>query len=288
MLAAARRKVDGYAQILILVIPMIIDGHIHVWPDKIAARALGTPTAGLTRHGDGTVASAARVLAEAGIDRGVCLAVADTPERLEAANAFVGGLDPDRFIGFGSIHPLRSPEDNVASLRASGCRGVKVHPLFQGFALDDERLWAVLEALQGEFTCVFHVGPEHEGGENTRATPAMIGRIADAFPDLQIVAAHFGGYHVYEEALEHVIGRDDVYLDTSWPPSLGTIDPERVRSIIERHGAERIVFATDWPMADPSAEVAAIRALGLPGDQTDAILGGNFARLLGLDAQVRA
>ena len=262
---------------------MIIDGHIHVWPDKIAARALGTPTAGLTRHGDGTVASAARVLAQAGIDRGVCLAVADAPGRLEAANAFVGGLDPERFIGFGSIHPLRSPQDNLASLRESGCRGVKVHPLFQGFALDDERLWAVLEVLQGEFPCVFHVGPEHRGGDNTLATPAMIGRIAREFPELRIVAAHFGGYHVYEEALEHVIGLD-VHLDTSWPPSVASIDPARVRSIIERHGADRIVFATDWPMADPSAEVAAIRALGLPADQTEAILGGNFARLLGLDA----
>lgn len=262
---------------------MIIDGHIHVWPDKIAARALGSPTDGLTRYGDGTVASARSALEAAGVDRGVCLAVADTPARLEAANAFVGGLDPDRFIGFGSVHPGRTPEENLADLRANGLRGVKIHPLFQGFALDDRRLWDVLEALGDEFVAVFHVGPEEPGGDNTKATPRMIGEIARAFPSLKIVAAHFGGYHVYEEALEHVIGLD-VCLDTSWPPSVAAIDPDRVRSVIERHGADKVVFATDWPMADPAAEVEAIRRLGLSGEETDAILGGNFARLLGLAA----
>lgn len=261
---------------------MIIDGHIHVWPDKIAARALGTPADGLTRYGDGTVASARAALEAAGIDRGVCLAVADAPQRLEAANAFVGGLDRDRFIGFGSVHPGRSPEDNLASLRANGLRGVKVHPLFQGFALDDRRLWEILDALGDEFVAVFHVGPEHPGGENAKATPRMLGEIARAFPKLRIVAAHFGGYHVHEEALEHVIGLN-VCLDTSWPPSVATIDPGRVRATIARHGADKIVFATDWPMADPAAEIAAIRALGLPDEETDAILGDNFARLLGLD-----
>lgn len=261
---------------------MIIDGHIHVWPDKIAQRALGAPTDGLRRYGDGTVASARATLEAAGVDRGICLAVADTPERLEAANAFVGGLPDDRFIGFGSVHPGRTPEENVASLRANGLKGVKVHPLFQGFALDDRRLWDVFDALGDEFVAVFHVGPEYPGGDNTRATPRMIGEIARAFPRLKVVAAHFGGYHVHEEALEHVIGLD-VHLDTSWPPSVAAIDPGRVRETIARHGADKVVFATDWPMADPAAEIAAIRALGLPDEETDAILGGNFARLLGLD-----
>jgi uncharacterized protein len=267
---------------------MIIDGHIHVWPDKIAERALGSPTDGLTRYGNGTVRDATAALAAAGIDRGVCLAVAETPERLEAANRFVGSLDRDRFIGFGSVHPGRTPADNLASLRENGLKGVKVHPLFQGFALDDERLWAVLEVLQGEFVAVFHVGPEEHGGENTKATPKMIADIHRAFPRLDVVAAHFGGYHVIDEALEHVIGTD-VTLDTSWPPSVGGVDPDVVRSIIARHGADRVVFATDWPMADPATEVRRIRELGLSDADTAAILGGNFQRLLeGVGAELTA
>ena len=259
---------------------MVIDGHVHVWPDRIARRALGTPAAGIVRFGDGTVASAARTMRAAGVDEAVCLAVADAPERLEAANRFVGGL-PEGFIAFGTVHAGRTPEENVASLRASGCRGVKVHPLFQGYALDDRRLWDIFAALEGEFPCVFHVGPEQPGHPNVLATPKMVADVARAFPRLEIVAAHLGGYHVPEEAMEHVVGLP-VYLDTSWPPSIASVDPGRVRAIVERHGAERIVFATDWPMADPAAEIAAIEALGLTPRDTEAILGGNFARVLGL------
>jgi hypothetical protein len=48
---------------------MIIDGHVHVWPDKIARRALGGPSSALERFGDGTTASAAAAFDRAGIDR---------------------------------------------------------------------------------------------------------------------------------------------------------------------------------------------------------------------------
>ncbi|MFA4929047.1 MAG: amidohydrolase family protein [Patulibacter sp.] len=262
---------------------MIIDGHVHVWPDKIARIALGSPSDGLPRFGDGTTASAIESFRRAGIDKGVCLAVADTPERLESANRFVGGLDPEWFIGFGSVHPGRTPEENVALLRENGLKGVKLHPLFQGYALDDPKLWDVLAALEGEFPALFHVGPEFPGDpKGALATPKMIREINAAFPKLEIIAAHFGGFNAWDEAMAEVHGLD-VYLDTSWVPSVATLDPKQVRSAIERHGAERVVFATDWPMADPEAEIAAIRGLGLSDTDTDAILGGNFARLLGLD-----
>ncbi|MGH2876789.1 MAG: amidohydrolase family protein [Solirubrobacteraceae bacterium] len=262
---------------------MIVDAHVHVWPDKIARRALGTPSHGIRRYGDGTVAGALGAMRRAGIDRSVCLAVADAPERLEAANRFVGSLDPEHFFGFGTVHAGRTPEENVESLRGNGLRGVKVHPLFQGYPLADPRLWDVLAALEGEFTCLFHVGPETPGGENRLATPRMVADIARAFPRLTIIAAHLGGYHVHEEALEHVIGLPGVYLDTSWPPSIGSVDAGVVRAAIERHGADHVVFATDWPMADPRAEIAAIEALALPEEETSAILGGTLARLLGLE-----
>lgn len=261
---------------------MIVDVHTHVWPDRIARRALGTPAEGIRRFGDGTVAGARESMERAGVDRNVCLAVADTPERLEAANAFVGGLDPEWFIGFGTVHAGRSPDENIRSLRDNGLRGVKIHPLFQGYPLDDRRLWDVLAALEGEFVCLFHVGPEMAGGENRLATPRMVAEIAEAFPRLAIIAAHLGGYHVHDAALEHLIGRPGIYLDTSWPPSIGSVDRAVVRAAIERHGPERVVFGSDWPMADPGAEIAAIRALGFDPDTTASILGGTLTTLLGL------
>jgi predicted TIM-barrel fold metal-dependent hydrolase len=267
---------------------VIIDVHTHVWPDRIARRALGTPADGIRRFGDGTVGGARETMARAGIDRFVCLAVADTPKRLEAANDFVGSLDLDHFVGFGTVHAGRSPEENVQSLRKNRLRGVKVHPLFQGYALDDPRLWDIFGALEGEFVCLFHVGPETAGGENRLATPAMVADIARGFPRLEIIAAHLGGYHVHADALEHVIGLPGVYLDTSWPPSIGTLDRALVRKAIERHGPERVVFGSDWPMADPAAEVAAIEALGFDDETTSAILGTTLAGLLAARTTSRA
>jgi predicted TIM-barrel fold metal-dependent hydrolase len=48
------------------------------------------------------------------------------------------------------------------------------------------------------------------------------------------------------------------------------------------------VFGSDWPMADPAAEIAAIKALGLRDDAVEDILGRNFIRLLGTDTEAAA
>lgn len=259
---------------------MIIDGHTHVYPDRVAKKAIGGSPADLKRFGDGTVGSLTQVMAAAGVDRSVCLGVANTPDRVDNANRFAGSLHPDRFIGFGSVHPGLSPEQNVASLREHGLRGAKVHPMFQDLRLDDPALLATFDAMSGEFAVIIHVGAAGaDPGE--RCTPAMLADIVRQFPRLDVIACHFGGYRRFEEAAEIVVGLP-VHLDTSWPPSLATLAPERVRSVVQKHGPERVVFASDWPMADPGAEIEAIRALGLSDDDTEALLGGNLARLLGL------
>lgn len=260
---------------------MIIDGHTHAWPDAIADRALAGSVPDLERHGDGTVGTLRIVMDQDGIDRSVVLAVANTPGRVDGANRFVGGLDPDRFIGFGSIHAGLTPEENLSSLRRHGLRGAKVHPLFQGYGLDDPRLMPTLDAMQGEFAVIVHVGAGGADEVNQHCTPLMLRRIIDLFPRLLVIACHLGGYRLLEQAEELIVGQD-VYLDTSWPPSLAQLEPARVRVLIERHGPERMIFASDWPMASPAAEVQAIRELRFSDHITEGILGGNLVRALGL------
>lgn len=262
---------------------MIVDAHTHVWPDHVAARALGgSGLDDLPRFGDGTTASLASMMEQSGVDRSVVLAVANTADRVESANAFTGSLDPDRFIGFGSAHAGSDPDVLVGSLRRHGLKGVKVHPLFQDYRLDDPGLLRVLDALRGEFAAIVHVGSAGDPQKAARCTPPMIVELARQLPGLDLIACHFGGYRLLDEAEEVVVGTKGLYLDTSWPPSVDGLDPARVRDLIRRHGTERVVFASDWPMADPGAEIAAIRALGLGDDETDAVLGGNLMRVLGL------
>jgi len=259
---------------------MIIDLHNHVWPDHVAARALGAGVPGMRLFGDGTVAGLAAAQDEAGVNYSVCLAVASVPGQVERANAFVGGLDRDRFIPFGTIHPGLSPEENLRHLRAAGVRGVKLHPTFQHYRLDDPALLAVLDALAGEFPVIAHVGAGG-GGDGSSASPAMVRAIVRAVPRLTLIACHFGGYQMLDDAEDTLVGQP-VMFDTSWPPSLGGLDPARVRALIERHGPQNVLYASDWPTASPAAEIAAIRALGLCAADTALVLGGNAARLLGL------
>jgi predicted TIM-barrel fold metal-dependent hydrolase len=260
---------------------MIIDMHNHVWPDAIAARALGASVPEMPLRGDGTVAGLAAAQDAAGVERSVCLAIANTPDRVERTNAYIGGLDRSRFIPFGTVHPALAVQENLRHLRAARVDGVKLHPTFQGYRLDDPDLLVVLEALAGEFPVIAHVGAG-AGADGSGATPAMVREIVRAVPDLTLIACHFGGYQHLAEAMDTLIG-EPVYFDTSWPPSLATVDATAVREIIRRHGADRVVYASDWPTAWPQDEIETLRGLGLDSDELELILGGNAARILGIE-----
>ena len=197
-------------------------------------------------------------------------------------NEFIGSVPRDRLVPMGTVHPELSVDENVTSLKDNGIVGVKLHPLFQNLSLDDPRVHDILAALAQEgMPVVTHVGAGEDEAANQRGAPKLLRQLADALPDLTLIACHYGGYHRLDEAEEYVVG-SRVTLETSWPPTMAELDPERVVAIIRRHGADRVVYGSDWPMADPSAEMAAIRALPLTPEEIDGILGDNLARLLGL------
>lgn len=262
---------------------MIIDTHVHVWPDEIASRALAAPRGDLTRFGDGTVSGALAAMDQAGIDKAITLNVANLARHVERTNTFAESLPADRFIGFGTIHPDLSVEENLASLERHNIPGVKIHPLFQGFALDDRRLWDILDPMRGTYVCIIHVGEGGDSSANDRCTPEMLRNLIEALPGLDVVACHFGGYRRHEEAAAYIQGLP-VYLDTSWPPGLVSVAPEIVRDVVRRHGADRIVFGSDWPMSDPEQDVDTLRRIGLTDEEVHMILGGNMANLLGLSS----
>lgn len=263
---------------------MILDAHTHIWPDKIAHAALtANPVPGLTARGDGTQAGLSADMAESGIGLSCCLAIANRPHQIERVNEFVASVRaPDRFP-VGTVHVERTVEENLTSLRTHGLTAVKVHPLFQDFALDDPRLWEIFEAFGSDIAVITHVGEGGDAHRNSLSSPAMVRDIKRQFPDLRLIACHFGGYHQFEEAQRTLDGAD-VILETSWPPSLATLRPDEVRALVRRHGADRVVFGSDWPMTSPREEIAAIESLRLGDDETKSVLGGTLARVLGIDS----
>lgn len=262
---------------------MIIDAHTHVWPDKIAALALrSNPVPGLEPRGDGTVGGLAADMERSGVDVSCCLAIANEASHVDRVNEFAAGLDSERRLAFGTVHVDLSAEENLALLDKHGITRVKIHPLFQGYALDDPRLWEIFEAFGSDIAIITHVGEGGDPYRNSMSSPKMIRDIARQFPELRLMACHFGGYKILDDA-EEMLDGVDVVLETSWPPTLATLQPDRVRRLIRRHGAERVVFGSDWPMTSPAEEIRAIDALGLSDDETKAVLGGTLFRLLGLD-----
>jgi len=263
---------------------VIIDAHCHVWPDEIARTILSSRPAGLDPIHDGTLDGLRRTMDLAGIDMALTLAVANSGKNVRRTNEFIGRVDRTRFVPFGTVHPDLSVEENLSALDDNGVVGVKLHTLFQSVAFSDQRTREILIALaENDIPVLSHVGSGGEEEQNERGAPRSLNAMMSDIPNLRLIAAHYGGYKVLDEAEKWSVGIN-VYLETSWPPSMGVLAPERVKSIIRRHGADRVVYGSDWPMTDPATEIAAIRALELGADEETGILGGNLMRLLKLSS----
>jgi uncharacterized protein len=262
---------------------VIIDAHCHVWPDEIARKVLADRPVGLDPVHDGTLDGLRRTMDAAGIDMAMTLAVANVGKNVWRTNEFVGKVDRSRYIPFGTVHPDLSVDDNLAALRDNGVVGVKLHPLFQSVAFADARTREILTALaENDIPVIAHVGSGGDAHQNERGAPKDFHSMLTEVKGLRLIAAHYGGYQVLDEAEQWSVGTD-VHLETSWPPSMGTLPQERIRNIIRRHGADRVVYGSDWPMTDPATEIAAIKALGLTAEEESGILGGNLARLLRIE-----
>lgn len=265
---------------------MIIDVHTHIFPDDLAARAVATLSgrAGIPAHTAGTAAGLRASMARAGIDRSILMPVATKPSQAHPINLWTLELVqryPDQFIGFGALHPAQDDwAAEIDFLVAHGIRGVKMHPDYHLTYVDDTACLPLYAALRDAgLVLLLHAGVDIGLPPPVHCTPDRLARMLDAVPGLTVIAAHMGGYLVWEEVRRHLLGRD-LYLDTSY--SHDDLGSTAMTELITVHGVGRILFGTDSPWKDQAAEVAAIRALPLSDDAITAILGGNAQRLLGL------
>jgi hypothetical protein len=238
-----------------------LDIHAHAFHPKIVEKVLKQLEAhyGIAPVGTGLVADLLDRLNAAGIGRAAVHAAATAPAQVVPANNWSIGLarTQPRLIPFGTIHPgFADFEAELSRLERAGVQGIKIHADFQGFRLDDPALWPILEAMQGRFVALFHVGDRLPPALNP-SCPAKLAAIHREFPGLTVVAAHLGGYLHWAEALEHLAGTD-VFLDTS--SSLPFIKDGLLRAILDRHPPERVFFGSDYPLFDPGRELERLRS----------------------------
>lgn len=260
----------------------IIDFHTHVFPDKLAPRAIQA-LAQPGRHNpnyDATLPGLLEIMNRDGIDLAVTVPVATKASQVESINAFATSQPRDRIIPFGAIHPdLDDPAAVLRTFPSLGLRGFKMHPDYQECAPDDPRMKPILEtAEEMGLIALFHAGSD-VGPQTVLGHPKAFARVLDAYPKLTLVLAHMGGYLCWDEVQEFLVGRD-VWLDTSY--TAGHIPDEQFLEIVRDHGADRILFGSDGPWTDPREGIAYLFNCGLSDEILEGIFHGNAERLLGI------
>ncbi|MEA4889181.1 MAG: amidohydrolase family protein [Clostridiaceae bacterium] len=262
----------------------MIDFHMHIFPDQLAGRALSTisrNSGGLEPCFDGTLAGLQTLMKSNGIDNGVVLMIATKPEQETAINRFAIEHSHGNLLFFGSVHPhSKNIRKNLQMLKEAGIRGIKLHPEYQNFSVDDPEVLPVYQMIaEMGFITVFHAGLDIGFDVPGRCRPAALARILPYFEGAPVVAAHLGGYMLWEEVERELVGKP-IFFDTAY--SYGTIPLPLVNRIIREHGVERILFGSDTPWSNPGQEITFINHLTLTAAEKNAVLDHNARRLLGL------
>jgi uncharacterized protein len=198
---------------------------------------------------------------------------------------------PDRFVGFGSVDPLKGVEtavEGVEQIKDLGLKGVKFHPSIQRFAPDDEQHWPIFERCQElGLIGLFHTGTSGlgagtPGGQGIRldyCRPIRLDTVAAAFPGFQVIAAHFG-FPWHDEMLAIALHKTNVFIDISgWAPRY---IPATVVREMKGRLQDQFLFGSDYPFIRPERCLDELGQLEIPDAVLEKLLLGNGRRLLGL------
>lgn len=264
----------------------IFDAHAHVYPNKIAdkaVRAIGDFYS-VPIQKDGTVEGLIEAWTKDGkrlADKCLIHATATTPHQVQSINNFISSIvkEHDCFVGFGTLHTEMGEEElflEVERMIGIGLKGVKMHPDFQKFVADGEAAEKMYRATRSRLPVLFHAGDYRYD----YSSPFRIANVAKKYPEQIVIAAHFGGYSEWDKVVEAYKGLDNVYFDTC--SSLPFLPIEKARKLIDIFGAERFLFGTDYPMWAPLEELERFFALPLTERERELILGKNAEDLLGI------
>ncbi|MDR0196667.1 MAG: amidohydrolase family protein [Oscillospiraceae bacterium] len=261
---------------------MLIDFHVHAFTDEIAEKAISTliSNAQIPCYTNGTVGDTRRLFNEWGVDYGVLLPIATKPAQQLRINNWAAEQAAGGIIPFGTVHP-DAPDvgEELRRIKSLGLKGIKLHPDYQGFFLFEEKMKPIYKACEElGLPIVIHMGHDPVSPLTRHAMPYHLVAINEEFPALKIIGAHLGGMFAWEEVLHYVCGRENIWLDTSY--LAGEISAEMMTSVIKKHGAEKILFASDCPWHTPKQETEFIETLPLSPEEKEKIYWKNAAKLL--------
>ncbi len=266
---------------------MIVDTHTHIYPDKVAPIVARKMAEGVLKpYGNLTLQDLLATSDRCGIGATVVFNIAEKPSVVQAANDFLASVcDGQKLIGLGTIHPdYENFQEEIDRLKTMGLRGVKFSSTYQDFFADEERMLPIYQKLSdNDMITYFHVGKDPVSPTaEAKTSPQRLARVLEMFPKLKVVAAHFGGLEMLEEAEKYLAGKN-LYLDTAWTPSVEVLNPEAITHLIKKHGAERIFFASDYPFTDIQKQINWLLKLPIGTEEKERILWRNANGFFGLN-----
>ncbi len=264
---------------------MIIDFHTHAFPERIAARAvdkLAYASGGLIPQTDGTLEGLKEKMKKDGIDISVVLGIATNPAQQQNVNNYAAEINNQQgFVGFGSVHP-DAPDalEELERIKSLGIKGVKLHPEYQSFFVDDEKMKPIYKKIsQLGLITLFHAGHDYGFGEPYHCMPDNLLRALRWF-DSPVVAAHWGGSGCGREVIDKLCGMD-VWFDLAF--GYGTMPKAIAQKILDKHTPDRLLFASDVPWHRPMWEMRLLESLDVSDDDKQKIYYKNAARLLDIE-----
>ncbi|MCL2615798.1 MAG: amidohydrolase family protein [Dehalococcoidia bacterium] len=264
---------------------MIIDFHAHVFPDDLAPRAIEVLSSCIDNLyppvSDGTLAGLLHNMDEWGIGLSVTQPVITKQSQFRKTNEWAAATCSDRIVAFGGVFPhtddYKRDIDFVVSL---GLKGLKFHAEYQDFLVDDPHMLKIYDyALSKGLILLHHAGFDPAFPPPFRSSPQRFAKMAQAMQGGTIVLAHLGGHDQWDDVEKYLAG-SAVYLDTSM--GFAYFPHEQFLHIVQKHGADKILFASDAPWSNAKSEIEQLRAQPLSDSEKAAILGGNAKRILNM------
>ena len=262
----------------------VINSHCHIYPEKIASKAVEgiknfyDLNMSLNGRTDDLIKDGSKV----GVVHYLVHSVATTPKQVKSINEFISyevkshnGL----FTGFGTLHPDSDDiEGDFNYLCDLGLKGVKLHPDFQLFALNEKKAFDLGEVIAaGDVPLLIHCGDFRYNYSN----PEQLIPFLDNFPELTVIGAHFAGWSMWEDATRQLSGRENLYVDLS--SSLYALSAETANELIHAYGTDKVLWGTDYPMWDSVSEMEYFKKIDLTDEERSMILYENAAKLLKLE-----
>lgn len=159
---------------------------------------------------------------------------------------------PNKLIGFadlnfnGSYILDKEVSELEYAVKKLGLKGLKIHPNNLNLDADDLRLVPILrKAAELKIPVMFHSNPCMTGFHEN-SSPDKINKMIKIFPDIDFITAHMGGM----KYLDAYSGTTFVDISFTLIELVKLYGLNHTNKILRLFGAERLIFATDYPEGD--------------------------------------